>query len=267
MRHASGSVLIGVIRVVHSVTGATLAPIEVRPVEPAWFAWSISYRRGHALLTVDESLLDEQPDEALLDVLLHDVHMRTLTRPIGRAEQDPLEPPVEDGEGCSALRECGGVHDIGRHEDVEASRDPLVGRITVRRPMPAASTPVSVHDYIVEVAPAPSTVEISLVDQAGHALRGAKVELRGQSGAPAIPLVEASWRCSHSDQAAQGVYRSCPPRVWDARYFPFHVCVQDPTESHPDADPFVAIAERFVDYTTVVTRHRIVTHENFRKRV
>ena len=233
---AGGVVLAHAVHLEHAVTGDLLAPIELRLEEPRWDGWTVAERDGVARLVADADALRDRPQETRLTIRLRDGGLRSVLR----AES---EGPVEDGPVCSAAE--GACRHVGAA--APAPDAPIAElRFTHEDPLPSR--------HVVHVAPAPLTVELRLVDVLGEPVRGASVELAASTGEERVALVETDWKCTRSALDGPGLYRSCPPRVWDERFFPFHVLVDGRRA-----------ATRTVDYTRSVTRHSIVVPEAFQR--
>ncbi|QDU68940.1 hypothetical protein [Engelhardtia mirabilis] len=256
-----GTTLVAAVRVEHAVTGELLGPIEIDVVEPTWSGWTIAYRRGHALLMAAEGLLGDQPEETSVDVRLVDARVRARVSSsflVGGAQSGAEAPtavpapvaPTEIDPRALRAASCGELHRCERATSTpeRAGASPLVARLTVAKLGSGGKA-----EHVVRLEPVASTLEIVLADEQGRPLRGAVVEVRGKEGAPAVELIEADWPCVDSDLAQAAIYRSCPARVWDARYYPFQVVVDG-----------MRVVDRMMSYSTPVTRHRLVTPRNLR---
>ena len=245
-----GSSLVAAIRVEHGVTGELLGPIQVEIGGEPWSAWNVAYRKGHALLVVDEDRLHEQAAQTPVDVRLIDPELLALIVGAESAREDRVEPLI-----CNAATGCGLAlePEVGVGESAPVGPAPthsnLVGRLTVERPEPGRG-----REHVVRLDPAPMTLEIALVDEHGHPQEGATIEIRGRDGAPPVTLTKVDWACVNSPATTPGLYRSCPPRAWDARYYPFQVVVDG-----------MRVADRSMNYRKHVTRHRLVTPRNLRE--
>lgn len=224
------------IRVEHAVTREALGPVSIELRSPVWPGWQMAERGDYALLVTDASDVARQPDVTAVKVKLDDPALMARLRPEGAA------PPEPEASTCAERRVC---ELLGERAEAPAA-DGFLAELCVTPPPGAAPL-----EYVVRAEPAPSLVEIELFDERGQPIRGARVEVLGDGDAPAIELTEVSWACARSLAAGGALYRSCPPRAWDARYSRFKVVV--------DGTP---AGDRTIDYRAAVTRHRLVTPRN-----